>query len=282
VFRENTPVIVSCEVDFTVSGTSPSCNGGADGTIDVSVNSGVSPYDFAWSRTSPAGSGSGDGLQITGLSAGEYSVTITDNDGAGCSSETTITITEPAALSLSTNINPSVCGGASGSIDLTVSGGKSPYIFSWTGGAVSSDEDLSNISPGSNYSVQVEDANGCQISDTYAVTGPAAIVITPTTTDVLCHGEESGEISLSVAGGNPGYTYAWSTGASTQIIDELPADTYTVTVTDDTGCTETLAVPVNQPAAPLSASGSVTDVQCAGIPTGAINLTGFSKRGDSI
>lgn len=271
VFNERTPTTVTCEVEFTASGTSPSCNGGNDGILDMTVTLGVSPFDYAWTRTNPVGSGSGDGLQITSLSSGDYSITLTDNDGTGCDGIVTITLTEPAALSLSGIGSASLCGGASGAIDLTVSGGTSPYTYSWTGGATT--QDLSNVLPAS-YGVTVTDANGCIANDTYVVGGPTAINIVPITTDALCFGESTGTISLTVSGGNPGYTYLWNDGNTDQNRTELSQGTYTVTVTDDTGCTAvSSAIVVNQPTAALSATGIVTEVQCAGIPTGAIVQT---------
>jgi len=270
VFEDRDPVLVTCEVHFTAAGTSPTCNGYSNGEINITVTLGASPFTYSWTRT-PSGSGSGSGTQITGLSAGNYSITVTDNGGAGCSGETTISLSEPAALSINSSVTDVLCGNdPSGAIDVTVTGGTAPYSFDWGGGITT--EDRSNLTPDT-YGLTVSDANGCTENASIDVNGPSAIVITPTVTDVLCYGEITGAIDLAVSGGNAGYTYLWNDGNSDQNRTGLAAGTYIVTITDATGCEASLSIDVDEPAAALAAGGVVTDVQCAGTATGEINLT---------
>ena len=270
IFTDNDPAIVTCEVDFTATSTKPICNGGTNGVINLNVTTGVAPYTFSWVRT-PSGSGSGAGTQITGLLAGTYAITVIDNGGTGCTGELTVSLSEPAALSaIGTTTNPFCPGDASGSIDLTVSGGTAPYSFNWGGGITT--EDRSNIQAGS-YSVTVTDANSCTAIAPFSLSDPSAVSISPTTTDILCYGESTGTISLSMSGGNAPYTYLWSDGNSDQNRTELSIGDYTVTVTDSYGCTDTTTETVGQPTAALSATATITNVICSGIPTGAIDLS---------
>lgn len=144
------------DLTSTSTFTEVSCAGDSDGAIDLTPVGGTSPYTFSWTG------GAGTSEDPSGLPAGSYTVTITDN--AGCQTEETIIVTEPLPITLSATSTDEIMG-SDGTIDLTVSGGTAPYIFSWTGGAGSS-EDPSGLSGGS-YTVTVGDANGC--TDTLTV-----------------------------------------------------------------------------------------------------------------
>ncbi len=237
------------------------CNGASTGSINLSVSGGNDPYTYLWSN----GATSQD---ISGLQNGTYTVTVTDANG--CEKTLSKTVNEPAALSLSGAVTNVLCNGAAtGSINLSVSGGNDPYTYDWSNGATT--QDISGLTAGS-YTVTVTDANGCEKTLTKTVTEPAVLSLSATVTDVLCNGASTGSINLSVSGGNDPYTYLWSNGATTQDISGLQNGTYTVTVTDANGCEKTLSKTVNEPAV-LSLSATVTDVLCNGASTGSINLS---------
>ncbi|WP_273567616.1 SprB repeat-containing protein [Maribacter halichondriae] len=186
-------------------------------------------------------------------------------------------------------------------IDLDVMGGTAPYNYSWSNGATT--EDLFSVAPG-NYSVTVTDADGCTIPASITV-GPA-LTATATTTDVLCFGDATGAIDLSVSGGVTPYAYAWSTadGSGLSVSDEdqtgLSPGTYEVMITDDKGCTITESFTINEPvelAAPIvtvvdatcEMAGSASLVPVAGLtytvsPSGAVdvdgNITGLTPGTD--
>src|SRR5207249_4115906 len=142
-------------------------------SIDLTPTGGSSPYTYSWSNGATT-------QDLTGLGAGTYTVTLTDANG--CTATTTVILTEPGILgdnfSLSTyaggfNVT---CVGNDGSIDLTVSGGATPYTYSWNNGATS--EDLTNLSAGK-YIVTITDVNGCSVIDsaTLVQTGNLAVVL---------------------------------------------------------------------------------------------------------
>src|SRR5205085_1360937 len=124
------------------------------------------------------------------------------------------------------------------------------------------------------YTVTVTDANGCTAATSVTITQPAAALsLSQTHVNVLCFGNATGSVDLTVAGGTTSYTYAWSNGATTQDISGLIAGTYTVTVTDANGCTATTSVTITQPAAALSLSQTHVNVLCFGNATGSVDLT---------
>ncbi|MEZ4893191.1 MAG: SprB repeat-containing protein [Saprospiraceae bacterium] len=237
------------------------CYGGNTGSIDISVSGGTSPYTYLWSNGATT-------QDINNLSAGTYTVTVTDANN--CSATKATTITQPGSgLSLSrTSTNVSCYGGSNGSINLTVSGGTSPYSYNWSNGATT--EDISGLSAGT-YTVTVTDNNGCTKTTSKTITQPKSLVLTKTQTNVDCYGGSNGSIDLTVTDGSSPYTYAWSNGATSQDVSGLSAGTYTVTVTDNNGCTKSTAATITQPSA-LSLSKTVSDATC-GNANGSIDLT---------
>jgi gliding motility-associated-like protein len=239
------------------------CNGGNSGSIDITVNGGVFPYTYLWSTSATT-------EDVNGLSGGTYGVTVTDANG--CVLTQSFTITEPTALTTTlTGANVSCAGAADGSTNLTPGGGTPPYTFLWS--TFQTVEDLSNVGGGTYY-VIVTDANGCTKNDSIVITEPAALVLTTQVTQVLCNGDSTGFIDLSVSGGTvgAGYTYSWSNGATTQDVAALPAGTYCVTVTDANSCNDSVCVTITQPAA-LVLNATPVDVACNGGNSGSIDIT---------
>jgi gliding motility-associated-like protein len=241
--------------------TNVGCAGGANGSVDITVQGGVFPYSFAWSNSAIT-------EDINGLSGGTYSVTITDANG--CTLTDSYTITEPTAIISSVvGTNVTCNGGNNGAANLTVSGGTTPYTFLWSN--FFSSEDLNNITGGT-YFVIIKDANGCEKRDSVVITQPAAIVLSTSVTNVLCNGAATGAIDLSVSGGVPQYDYTWSSGQNTQDLTNVSAGTYSVTVKDANNCTATATATITQPTA-LVLTAIETDVFCFGGNDGSINTT---------
>ncbi|MEM9022108.1 MAG: M43 family zinc metalloprotease, partial [Bacteroidota bacterium] len=237
--------------------TDVTCNGGNDGTAICPPGGGTPPYSFAWTS-------GGTGATETGLAAGTYTVTVTDANG--CTIAATATINEPAAIALpTTSINVSVFGGNDGSIDLTPSGGTPAYSFNWSNGA--STEDINTLMAGT-YTVTVTDANGCTGTTSVVITQPSGITLATAVTDLTCNGIPTGAIDLTVTGGAMPYAFLWSNAATTEDLTGLSAGTYTVTVTDANGATETASATVSEPAALAANIGAVANVTCNGASDG--------------
>jgi len=251
-------------LNLTQTHSNVSCFGLSNGSIDLTVTGGTSPYTYAWN--------SGQNTQdIFGLPAGIYSVLVTDNNG--CTGTINVTITQPLAPLANTAIVTSAAcfGQSSGSINLTVTGGTAPYIYSWNNGSFT--EDLLNVNSG-NYTVTINDANGCTSSGTYSMGQPALpLAISETHQDILCFGTATGSINITASGGTAPFTYAWSNASTSEDQLNLPSGTYTVTVTDNNGCTANTTVTLSQLFAPLSLTQVHTNVACFQGNNGSIDLT---------
>lgn len=217
-----------------VSTTNTSCFGGNNGGFTV-VGSGGSGAPFTYTLTSPFQS-NGIGT-FTGLSAGTYSV-IT-KDVAGCSTSTTVVISEPSLLTLSATPISALCfGTATGTINLTGNGGTPTYSYNLNGGAYQTSSTFANQFSGI-YSMGIKDANGCTATQTVQVIQPTALSIQVATQNANCTAA-NGVASATVTGGTPIYTYTWTGGGGASAIsNSVVAGTYSVTATDANGCSIT-------------------------------------------
>ncbi len=274
----------------SVSGVS--CFGDTNGSLTVTASGGYPGYHYELFREQTPGNFvfTGDVLNsagpftVNGLDPGNYRVTVTDNNGAGIQANSAIIpVNEPAALSVSLNsvTNIGCTGQSTGSIDVSVSGGTSPYNYSWNAGAYTT-QDLNNV-PAGVYSLTVTDANGCQVSlfPPVQITEPAlALSVSNPASSTLFNptfaGASDGSIDISVSGGTGPYNYSWSNGAITQDISGLPEGIYTVTVTDANGCMAMQNYELTEPD-PLIAQILVTQgILCNGDTNGSltVNATG--------
>ncbi|MEP5620022.1 MAG: Ig-like domain-containing protein, partial [Gilvibacter sp.] len=255
---------------LSVSATSTDESGPAtgDGTATAIVTGGTPPYTYSWSP------GGGTTETIVGLSAGTYTVTVTDAHGCVDSASTTVnpgTCLDLAALASST---PVTCNGDSdGTASVSVTGGSGSFTYLWSNGATTAS--ISGLSGGS-YSVIVFDlVTQCNQTASTTVDEPGVLDSGIAVSNVLCFGEATGSLDLTVTGGTAPYTFAWSNGATTEDINMLTAGAYSVTITDSRGCMTTDSATVTQPDAPLSASITAqTDIVCTGLGSVTVAATG--------
>ena len=245
-----------CDGSVTVGGSGalrisksafgPSCPGDMDGSIDITVSGGTSPYNYAWTR---GGSTISNNEDLDNLSAGTYTVLVTDGAGVETTSEIIITDPNPIQISNSDIVDPTGTN-SDGSINITVIGGTPPFTFSWDNGSGS--EDLQNV-PAGNYSVTITDSRGCQfVSDPFQIGDDLPLNATVSLkeyngVDVSCNGEMDGEATVNITGGAAPYTIQWSNNASTTTINGLGAGSYSVTVTDDAGQEVTNTFNIDEP-----------------------------------
>lgn len=265
----NYPVYLSNNGTLTLSKivSNVSCSGGANGSVNLSVNGGTNPITYLWSNGSTT-------QDLTGLIADTFVVRVTD--GLGCIGILSAEITQPTPLVFSSIITNETCGNQNGGIQLTVTGGVSPYNYTWSNG--SNAEDPAFLEGGS-YSVIIKDANNCQRTGNFSVINEVtncsvncdlafsnAIV-----TNETC-GNNNGAIDVSIVNGLYPFQYSWSNGSSNQDLINLQAGNYSLTVTDSKNCSISRTFTITNNSGTLSASAQITNQYC-GNPNGAINQT---------
>lgn len=249
-------------ITSSISNTNALCNGLANGTANVNASGGTGIFSYAWS---PSG---GNAANASGLGAGTYSCTITDSNG--CTSSQSVSITEPAALSLNTTAtDPSCANTCDGNLAVAVSGGTPGYTYSWSSGCNSAN--CANTCAGA-YSILVTDLNGCADSAQLVLNSPAAISITSSFTNANCN-LSNGSASANATGGAGTFTYSWLPSGSGQSINNLPSGTYTVIATDANGCSDSAAVIVPNLPGVVAGTGTLTDVSCFGLSDGSAIVT---------
>ncbi|MFN0214864.1 MAG: hypothetical protein ACKVT2_11465, partial [Saprospiraceae bacterium] len=250
-------------ISFALAG-SPSANSSCilnNGAIDLSVNppGGVS---YLWSNMAVT-------EDLTGLPAGTYTVTV--SAGGNCTNTAAFNVASnvPSPL-LSSNIAAASCGAASGSINLSVSGSPAPYQYFWSNAATT--EDLANILSGT-FTVTVTAANGCTTVDNFSVPensfSPAiASTLTPLSSCTL----SNGAIDLTINPAVPGYSFNWSSGQTSEDLSNLPAGTYTVTVSAGGACSSTSVLTVTSSIPLPVLSPNIAAASC-GAASGGIDLS---------
>lgn len=241
------------------------CKGSKNGTLTVTPAGGTTPYTYSWS---PAG---GTSSTASGLSGGNYTVTVTDV--YGCDTVITAKVDESTTrFSASiTNNTPVTCKGSSnGTLTVTPAGGTLPYVYSWSpaAGPVGT---LSGLSGGT-YSVTITDKYGCDTNIVAKIFESATLLTAniANTTPVTCKGSSDGSIVVSTAGGTTPYAYSWTpSGGPGMTASGLPGGVYTIAVSDSTGCKTILNATVNESTDLLTASvTNIKAVTCKGSSDG--------------
>ncbi|MFZ4543608.1 MAG: T9SS type A sorting domain-containing protein [Saprospiraceae bacterium] len=227
----------------TATGVDATCFGASNGSVNLNISGGTMPYTVA-----PA---------TTGLAAGTYTFTITDN--TGCTITATATVGQPTAVTgtIANQTAVTCFGGSNGSVVINATGGTAPYTIApaQTGLAVGT------------YTFTITDFSGCTGTVSATITGATQVVSTVTSqVNVSCNGGSNGSVSLSTSGGTAPYSVVPSTTG-------LAAGAYVFTVTDASGCSTTVQVTITEPSAISATIASQTAVNCAGGSNGSVTLS---------
>lgn len=235
-----------------------SCNGQL-GSASITAAGGTPPYSNSWSTGAT-------GSSINNLSAGNYSVVTTD--GHGCTSSQSFTIAETNELNINFTIGEISCFGMNnGSVTAAVGGGNAPYTYSWSTG--NSSNSISGRGPGT-YTLNVTDANGCSGSESVTLVEPSALSVAIFKSDISCFGNDDGSLTATATGGTAPYQYSWNNGGSTANLNNLSVGSYTLTVTDSRGCTDSETIQIIEPSE-MTISALVSESEtCAGLDGEAI------------
>ncbi|HXK80769.1 MAG TPA: gliding motility-associated C-terminal domain-containing protein [Bacteroidales bacterium] len=259
----------------------PTCNGDSDGSITVNNSGGTLPIlTYEWSN--PISSFTGD--TPTGLAAGYYSVTITDNNS--CTAEANFTLNQPDIITITNTTTPVTCNGYNdGSISALAGGGNGGFTYYWedeSGNNIGNTSDLNNQTAG-NYYLTVTDAFGCTSEEIISITEPTPILLSLSHIDASTYGNSDGSVSVLASGSHPPYTFEWEDAdnpgtiiSTNQTVENLTEGTYCVTVTDSQNCTAEACETVNQP--PDQLTGILDEhnnISCFNAADGSIIINGF-------
>ncbi len=277
-FTVSQPPILTITIDTI---TNVKCNGGADGAVDITVGGGTPGYTYNW--TGP-GTYTSTNEDISGLQAGTYFITVTDDHGCQITDSATVIEPQPIIITIDSTQNVSCNGGSNGYIYITVTAGTNPYTYSWTGpnGFTSINEDITGLEAGT-YILLVTDSNGCTQNTSIAINEPSALIgIISNYSTPQCNGECTGQAIVTALGGTPSYTYNWSTGGNGMIENGLCAGQVVVTVTDAHGCTVSDSITLSEPPVLNVNVLGATDPLCFGSCNGSITISASGGTGPYI
>ncbi len=235
------------------------CHGQPSGNISTVAQGGTGALAYAWSTTPTQTT-----ANAVNLTAGTYTVTVSDANG--CTTTASAAVSQPAPLLVNLSVQNVRCFGENtGTASANASGGTLPYTFAWSSGETT--PDLSQKAAGT-YTLTLTDANGCTTTAVASIEQPPALQLSTQQQNIACHGQNTGSISVSPAGGAPPYSAQWNgpgvQGDTRLVLDQLSAGQYTLTLTDANGCTQTQTFALTQPPAPLTATlAPVADTLCA-------------------
>ncbi|HAS45641.1 MAG TPA: hypothetical protein DCS93_34480, partial [Microscillaceae bacterium] len=230
--------------------TAPGCVGANNGSIQLMVTGGAAPYTFDWGIPGQTNQ------DLTNITAGNYSVTVTDANGCTQTlNNIIVNDPQPLAVTVQENVSPTCANTSTGRIRVEVTGGTAPYTYEWSHDNTKNTPLLENI-PAATYTLQVRDANGCTLvaNEVITVLDKAPIAVQTTQELPSCGGNTDGKITVTnTTGGNGNYSYSWTVQGSATVINStselanVAAGSYELTVTDDQGCSVTFPYVLNNP-----------------------------------
>jgi hypothetical protein len=252
----------------STSANNVTCNSNSDGSATIIISGGTSPYIYDWSNGATAST-------AANLTAGTYTVTVTDDNG--CALTASATVTQPAAFTVAaSSSNPTSCILDNGTATATATGGVAPFSFVWSNNATTAT--INNLAAGS-FSVTATDDNGCQAIGSTSLSAPNGVTLSfPSGVSTACFGGNDANISVTATGATAPYSFAWSNGANTQTVSGVTAGTYSVTVTAANGCDNNGSLVVTEPTQ-LTATTTSVDATCLTCADGTATATNAGGTG---
>ncbi len=248
----------------SITPTNVSCFGRTDGQALAVVTGGTPGFTYAWSNTATTN-------PATGLGGGPISVTVSDANS--CQASASATISVPAQIGLTTTTTPVTCGGTNdGTATANATGGTTPYSYLWSSLPPQTFQTATVLGVGS-YNVTVTDNAGCTVSATANVQSATTIVVTTDSVkNVQCFGAGNGGVYITTSGGQTPYTFAWSNNIATEDNPNLGPGTYTLTVSDNIGCSVSNTYIIAEPPVLTAAVSFTFNPRCNDGHDGIINI----------
>jgi gliding motility-associated-like protein len=265
---------IQAAVPITIQFTEmpPVCAGQPNGSVSAVAGGGAGNYNYLWSNNVVT-------PDLQNIDCGNYTLTVTD--GLGCFKVDTANLICPQVIQISSIVPQatSCFNGSNGKITVQALGGSGTLIYKWSDPAGQTTATASNLNAGT-YTVTITDANGCSTSSTAQVTEPPVLSATFVKNDVTCFGGNTGSITVTANGGTPGYNFAWTGALTGATISSLTAGNYTVTISDNSGCTLAVNAPaLGQPATALTLVVAQSKKACFGANNGEALATGSGSNG---
>ena len=271
-YSKSVTITQPTQLNSTIGTPTPiTCYGLSDGKASGTASGGTAPYSYLWTPS-----------QETTLSATKLVVginTFTVSDSKGCIVTKTVNITQPSPLATSFNSSDITCKNAlNGSVEVLVGGGTTPYTYLWQNNSTTAS--LNNLAAGK-YVVTVSDAYGCKKNDSIVIAEPDSLLISNITgTNISCFGGSNGSVAATVQGGTTPYSYQWSNGASLPNISGISSGTYSITVTDQKGCSTNSSIALTQPGEIITTVSPDAYIRCDS--TGAVYASATGGTGTLI
>lgn len=242
-----------------INTTNVSCAGEEDGSATILASGGTGAYTYIWEHGAT-------GNHLNNLSAGNYSVTVTDGQATAT---TTVSISQPTPIAIDLNSSNATCGGdGTGAIFTEVTGGTTPYSYAWSNGASSTS--VEDLEAGA-YSLTITDAQGCSHSETTFIESTSGPEITVYSSNASCAQTSNGWAFAYATNGIGNYSYSWSNGVESPLNNGLLPGNYTITVIDGNGCETVETVAIESPSG-IMVTPIVNHETCANAEDGIITL----------
>jgi gliding motility-associated-like protein len=271
------PVYVTHLSANNITCLSPGFN---NGSIDLTVSGGIAPYSYLWSNGAVT-------EDISGLTQGNYKVTVTDFNG--CLKKDSINVDLPPPIIYTKNVinyngyNISCNGLSNGAIHIDPTAGSAPFVYTWTGpdGFTASTKDITSLKAGS-YQILIVDSRECKATETINLTEPGKLAMTVTLSasaaggfNINCAGDSTGSIDVLPINHVNTAHYLWSDGFNGKTRTNLPAGSYGVVISDANDCQVGATIALTEPDS-MKLAFSITPPFCPDKPDGEIrtNVTG--------